>query len=33
MVNFVGSVSGDYINGVVLNDKTVVGQFSVKREK
>ena len=35
MVDLVGSVSGDYINGVVLdeNGRTVSGQFSVKRVK
>jgi regulator of replication initiation timing len=33
MVDFDGSVSADYINGVVLNEKMVVGHFNVKREK
>jgi regulator of replication initiation timing len=33
MVDFDGSVSADYINGVVLNEKIVVGHFSVKRDK
>lgn len=33
MVDYVGSVSGDYINGVVLTGKQVIGNFSVKKVK
>lgn len=33
MVDLVGSVTGDYITGVVLDGKSVEGKFNVKKTK